>query len=117
MAMDKVTLIYDGDCNFCISWIGRLQCITKDRVEYLASQDVFEQFPQISTDDYKRSIQLVDAGGNVFEGTEAVFRALECVPRKKWPLWIYQNIPGFAFISESAYKGFSKYRKIFGTRN
>ena len=104
--MDKSTLIYDGKCSFCISWVGRLQYVTKDRVEYLASHQEFERFPQTSTEDYKRSIQLVDSWGNVFEGAEAVFRTLACVPRKTWPLWIYQNIPGFSFVAEWAYKEF-----------
>ena len=115
--MARSVLIYDGECNFCVRWVGRLKHMTKDRVEYLPSQEVCERFPQISTASYEHSIQWVGPQGNVFEGAEAVFRALACVPGKTWPLWIYQNIPGFAFVSESAYKGFSKYRKIFGTRN
>ena len=115
--MDKSTLIYDSKCSFCIRWVDRLKNVTKDRVEYLASQKVFKRFPQISTEDYERSIQLIDPEGNVFGGAEAVLRALACVPGKTWPLWIYQNIPGFALVAERAYKTVAKNRKIFGTIN
>ena len=93
--MAKPTLVYDGECSFCIVWVGRLKHVTKDSVEYLASNEVFERFPQISIEDYARSIQCIDTEGNVLEGAEALFTALSFVPGKKWLLWIYQNIPGF----------------------
>ena len=112
--MDKPTLLYDGECSFCIRWVARLKCLTKDRVDYLPSQRANEKFTQITAEEYKRSVQLVDLGGNVFEGAEAVFRVLACVPRITWPLWIYYNIPGFALILEWGYRIISKNRKTFG---
>ena len=61
--MLKSTLIYDGECSFCVHCIGRLQNLTEDRVEYLASKEVFDRFPQISSGDFERSIQWVDTEG------------------------------------------------------
>ena len=43
--MARSVLIYDGECNFCVRWVGRLKHMTKDRVEYLPSQEVCERFP------------------------------------------------------------------------
>ena len=114
LVMLKSTLIYDGKCNFCIRCIGRLKHLTEDRVEYLASKEVFDRFPKISSGDFERSIQWVDTEGKMFEGAEAVFRVLACAPGKTWPLWIYQNISGFAFLPEWAYQAVSRNRKIFG---
>ena len=113
--MARSVLIYDGECNFCVRWVGRLKHMTKDRVEYLPSQEVCERFPQISTASYEHSIQWVGPQGNVFEGAEAVFRALACVPGKTWPLWIYRNVPGFALVAEWGYQAIAKNRKFFGT--
>ena len=111
--MAKSVLIYDGECSFCMRWVNRLKHVTQDQVDYLASKDAFERFPQITIEDYERSVQWVDLEGNVFEGAEAIFRALACVPGKKWPLWIYQNIPGFSLAAEWVYKTFARNRKVF----
>ena len=112
--MIKSTLIYDGECGFCIRWVSRLKFITKDNLDYLASQQIFDRFPQISAKDYERSIQWVDIEGNVFQGIEAVFRALACAPGKTWPLWIYRNIPGLSWVAEKGYQIVSRNRKFFG---
>ena len=111
--MDKSILIYDGECSFCIRWVARLKRLTKDQVDYLPSEKAYEKFTQISTDEYERSVQFVDLVGNIFEGAEAVFRVLACVPRFTWPLWVYYNIPGFALILEWGYRIISKNRKTF----
>ena len=113
--MAKSTLIYDGECSFCIRWVGLLKDVTKDRVEYLASKEAFERFPQIPNEGYERSIQWIDPKGNVFEGAEALFRTFVWSPGMAWPLWIYQNIPGFTLFAEWAYQTVAKNRKIFGT--
>ena len=112
--MTKSVLIYDGDCNFCMRWVGRLKYITKDRVEFLPSQAVRERFSQISHEDYKNSIQWVDLSGKVFKGAEAIFRALAYVSGRAWPLWIYKNVPGFALAAEYVYQIVAKNRKVFG---
>ena len=112
--MSKSILIYDGECSFCRRWIVRWKCITGDRVEYLASQEVGERFPQIPIEDYERSVLLVDSDGNLFEGAEAVFRTLACVPGKTWPLWVYRNVPGFSLITEWGYQTVAKNREALG---
>ena len=76
---------------------------------------IAERFPQILIKDCERSIHWIDLKGNVFEGAGAIFRVLACVPGKTWPLWIYENVPGFASITECAYQIVSKNRKLFGS--
>ena len=86
LGMTKSVLIYDGECNFCMRWVGRLKYMTKDRVEYLPFQAVGERFSQISHEDCKNSIQWVDLSGKVLKGAETIFRALACVPGRAWLL-------------------------------
>jgi len=111
----RSTLIYDGECSFCIRCVEWLKIITKGRVECLPFQSSRERFPKILIGDCERSIHWVDIDGNMFEGAEAIFRTLACVPGKTWPLWIYENIPGFALIAECAYQIISKNRKLLGS--
>ena len=92
----RSTLIYDGECSFCIRYVEWLKRITKGQVEFLPFQSSRERFPQILIKDCERSIHWIDLKGNVFEGAGAIFRVLACVPGKTWPLWIYENVPGFA---------------------
>ena len=112
MNVARSTLLYDGECSFCACWVERLKAITKDQVEYLPFQSSPERFPQILIEDCARSIHLIDTKGNVFKGAEVIFRILACVPGRTWPLWMYENIPGFALFAERGYQMVSKNRKF-----
>ena len=110
----RSTLIYDGDCSFCIRCVKWLKIRTSQQVDYLPFQSLRERLPKKKLEDCERSIQWVDINGHVFEGAEAVFRTLACIPSMLWPLWLYKNIPGFAFFAERVYRLVSKNRKLLG---
>jgi predicted DCC family thiol-disulfide oxidoreductase YuxK len=110
----RSTLIYDGDCSFCIRCVKWLKIRTRQQVECLPFQSLRERFPKTKFEDCERSIQWVDRNGHVFEGAEAIFRTLACVPSLSWPLWLYKNIPGFAFVAEWVYQIVSKNRRLLG---
>lgn len=112
MKVARSTLLYDGECNLCASWVEWLEPITKGQVEYLPFQLSCERFPQIIIEDCERSIHWVDLKGNVFKGAEAIFRILACVLGRTWPLWMYENAPGFALVTEGCYQMVSKNRKL-----
>ncbi|HEY7160633.1 MAG TPA: DCC1-like thiol-disulfide oxidoreductase family protein, partial [Acidobacteriota bacterium] len=108
----KPLLIYDGDCGFCKLWIARWKQLTSDKIDYAPSQEVSSQFPEISEDDFRRSVQFVDADGTISKGAEAVLRSLSYA-NKNWMLWCYKNIPGFAAISEWFYQFVARHRPLF----
>jgi len=110
--MVRSTLLYDGECSFCACWVEWLKVTTKDKVECLPSQSSCERFSQILIEDCERSIHWVDLKGNVFKGAEAIFRILACVLGRTWPLWMYENAPGFALVTEGCYQMVSKNRKL-----
>ena len=114
MNIARSTLIYDGECDFCVCSVGWLKRIIKDQVECLPFQSSLKRFPQIIVENCERSIHWIDVDGNIFEGAEAIFRTLACVPGKTWPLWLYKNIPGFSLVTECVYKVISKNRKFLG---
>ena len=104
MNIARSTLIYDGECDFCVCSVGQLKEIIKDQVECLPFQSSLKKFPQIIFENCERSIHWA----------EAIFRTLACVPGKAWPLWLYENIPGFSLFTEYVYKVISKNRKFLG---
>lgn len=110
----KPLLIYDGDCRFCKLWIARWKQLTADKVDYAPSQEVASQFPQISENDFRKSVQFIDADGTISKGAEAVFRSLKYA-NKKWMLWCYEKIPGFAAISEWFYQLVASHRSLFSS--
>ena len=59
----RSTLIYDGDCSFCIRCVDRLKKITKGKVECLSFQSYRERFQEIligePTPDYRTTTNLV----------------------------------------------------------
>ncbi len=115
--MDSVTrplLIYDGTCGFCRDWVARWSRVTGDRVDYAPYQEVAPRFPDISEERFRRAVHLVEPGGRVTSGAEAVFRALAASPGRRWLLWLYDHVPGFAPASEACYALVAGHRDAFG---
>jgi len=111
----KLLIIWDGDCHFCRRWIERWKEITGDEVDYVASQNVGDKFPEIQREQFERSVILIEPDGSVFRGAEAAFRALRCRSSKKWLSWSYEHIPGFAAVSEGFYKIVASNRRAAST--
>jgi predicted DCC family thiol-disulfide oxidoreductase YuxK len=111
----KPLMVFDGDCKFCGLWIRRWRQMTGKAVEYLQSQDprVATQFPEIQSEHYQTSVQLIQPDGTVYSGSEAVFRALDTNRKTKWPLKIYESFPPFAATTECAYRLIASHRTVF----
>ena len=109
----KPVLIYDDDCGFCRLWIARWSPFTKDAVVYQASQEVAENYPQISPEQFDSSVYFVGPDGSICSGAQAVFKTLSYAPNGKGFLWAYENLPGFAPASEWGYRKVAENRKFF----
>jgi len=96
-------LVFDGDCSFCRAWIEYWKLLTGDRVLYAPYQHVAESVPKISREEFASAVKLILPDGEVRSGAHAVFTTLSLLPGKSWPLWMYDNLPGFAPTSEAAY--------------
>ncbi len=110
----KPLMIWDGDCHFCGRWIKRWRETTAGRVEYLKSQERGSRFPEIPPEAYARAVQLVETDGRVFSGSAAVFHSLGLQPGGSWLAWSAVQIPGFAAVSEVAYKMIAGHRALAG---
>src|SRR6267142_1729596 len=105
-------LIYDGRCGFCAIWVNYGRKLTGDRVTYAPSQEVDHHYPEISPEDFKRSVWFVESDGTRTSGAEAIFRLMAQVPGKRWPLRLYEHLPGFAFAGEAAYRFVAEHRSF-----
>ncbi len=107
-----MTLIWDGDCGFCRTWVNYWKTRTGDKVRYVTIAEARDEFPQLPVEQLKQKVHLVTAGGT-YAGAEAVFRSLDGV----W-LTLYQKLPGFAAISELLYGLVARHRDagMFVTR-
>ena len=108
----KPLLIWDGDCDFCRLWIERWRQMTAGKVDYATYQKATDHFPQIPTDQFNRSLVLIQPDGTVVFAAEAVFRSLTERRSREWLSWSYDHIPGFAAISETGYGLIARHRKF-----
>jgi predicted DCC family thiol-disulfide oxidoreductase YuxK len=109
----KPLLVYDGDCGFCRLWIARWRSFTGNQIEYAPFQEVAERFPQISREDFERSVQLLMPGGETYRAAHAVFQSLAYASGQNGMLWAYRRLPGVAPISEWAYRVVARHRGFF----
>lgn len=110
----KPTLLFDGDCGFCRAWVRRWKHVTGGAVEYAPSQERGAEFPQVPAEAFERAVQLVEPDGRVFEGAEAVFRALAYAPGAgPVCLALYRRLPGFAGASGWCYRRVAANRAVF----
>lgn len=109
---ERPVLVYDGACGFCAFWVRRWQHITEEKVAYRTSQEAAFQYPQIPREHFDSAIFLIYSDGTYDSGAKGVFKAL-ATSIHKLPLWAYEKIPGFAPISEWAYRWVAQNRKFF----
>lgn len=110
----KPLLIYDGDCGFCLRWVGRWKRITGSAIDYLPFQDkaISQQFPKIPREALETAVHLIEPDGSVTSGAEASFRALAVNPRyARLPRW-YQGSRLFAKAAEAIYRLVARNRRL-----
>ena len=108
-------MIWDGECHFCKRWIERWREITAGKVDYATYQEAAARFPEIPVEQFKRAVAFIEPDGEVFFAAEAVYRSLRCRSSRKWLAWSYDHVPGFAGISEGAYKFIARHRGLGST--
>jgi len=110
----KPLMIWDGACHFCRLWIERWRTLTAGEVEYETYQKAAVRFREIPRAQFERAVVFIDKAGKVFFAAEAVYRSLRFRSSRKWLAWSYDHVPGFAAISEIAYKIIARHR-TFGS--
>ncbi len=105
-------MIWDGECHFCKRWIERWREITVGRVDYATYQEAASRFPEIPVEKFQRAVAFIEPDGETFFAAQAVYRSLRYRPSRKWLVWSYSHVPGFAGVSETAYKFIARHRSL-----
>ena len=121
--VQRPVLVFDGDCSFCRIWIGYWHSLTGERIEYVPYQSGAGRFPQVPVPDFKKAVQFFD-GGQHYSAAQAVFHLLASGAGIRWPLWLYDHLPGLASITEVLYRfiaahrnaGYQVTRLLWGTK-
>jgi predicted DCC family thiol-disulfide oxidoreductase YuxK len=108
----KPLMIWDGECHFCKRWIERWREITAGEVEYVTYQEAANRFPEIPIEQFKRAVAFIEPNGKAFFAAEAVYRSLRYRSSRRWLAWSYDRVPGFAAVSELAYKFIARHRGV-----
>ena len=111
----KPLMIWDGECHFCKRWIERWREITAGKVDYATYQEAAARFPEIPVEQFRRAVAFIEPNGEAFFAAEAVYRSLGYRSSRKWLVWSYDHVPGFAAISETAYKFIARHRSLGST--
>ena len=109
------TMLYDGDCGFCMRFVKSWRRTTGDAIRYRSYQEALAEFPQVSAEACRVAVQLISADGSVVSGAHAVFKAMDYAGKFRTPHWLYEHIPLFDRISEFAYQ-FVAHRRLFFSR-
>ncbi len=113
------TLIYDGDCGFCLCWVNlgrKLDWLRK--VEWLPRLDpsVPKRFPQTNPEQTKKRMVSVRPDGKTYEGFYALRDLMLRFPLVSI-LGVFFYIPGAARVGVPAYDWVARNRSRFkGTR-
>ena len=110
-----IIMIWDGECHFCKRWIERWREITAGKVDYATYQEAAARFPEIPVKQFQRAVAFIEPNGEAFFAAEAVYRSLGYRSSRKWLAWSYDHVPGFAGISETAYKFIARHRSLGST--
>lgn len=108
----KPLVIFDGDCRFCRRWIERWREMTGAAVEYAPYQEVAARFPEIPRADFEKALHFINADGTIYRGAEAVFQSLGQVRSGRALVWCYEHLPGFAPVTETAYRFIARNRQL-----
>ena len=104
--------MYDGDCGICRTWVDYWRQLTGTRVEYRPYQEAVGDFSAIDREQLRRAVQLIEPDGTVLSGAAATFKLDSYAPGHGAGWWLYRHMPGFASMSDAAYRFFSTHRGL-----
>ena len=108
----KPLLVYEGGCSFCEYSVRHWRRLTGDAVEYRPYQEVADQFPDLSLEDFRHAIRYIATDGHIYSGAHAACRTLAHVPGRQIWLRLYRALPPLAWLGEKGYRLIASYRPL-----
>ena len=113
----QLVIIYDGECNFCVSGIQQIQ--RKDRADqfiYSPRQmpDLHSVYPQLVEIQSNAGMRFINPDGRVYCGADAVYQIYRRLGMYRYITWIYL-LPVIRTLLKGAYLIISKNRSRLGS--
>lgn len=101
----RCTVIYDAECAYCRAQVDRMR--RGDRggeFEFVPSKapELPERFPQLTGADLNTGLRMVEPGGKVHVGADAVYRISRRLRGTCWFAWLYR-VPGIHWLARRTY--------------
>lgn len=100
------TVLYDGQCRFCVGQIGTLRRLNRGgRLEFVSLHDdrVPREFPELSRDMLMEQMYVVAPSGTAYGGAEAIRYLSRRLPLL-WPLAPLLHLPGSLPLWQAGYR-------------
>lgn len=112
----KPVIIYDGECNFCLSGIRRIR--DRDQADQFLytprqTQDLLGLHPQLAEIESNSGMRLIDQSGKVHCGADAVYQIYRRIGKYRYITWIYL-VPIIRTLLKGIYLIISKNRSRLG---
>jgi lipase maturation factor 1 len=111
---DRPLVVFDGECGLCRASARLLARRTGERIAYESYQTAAERYAAIPPERCRESVQLLEPGGRVTQGAQAIARALWLAGRWTWLLAVYRRVPGAAPLAEWGYRLVARHRRRRG---
>ncbi len=115
----KLSIIYDGQCVFCIRVLNFVKKLdTFEALVFFDSHDqgaMAEKFPMVNPQDAEEALLAVTQDGEVFNGFYAFRRSFWKIPYL-WVLAVILYVPGLPYVGTRFYDWIARNRKSFGCR-
>jgi predicted DCC family thiol-disulfide oxidoreductase YuxK len=116
------TVLYDGDCPFCVFQMKVLTWMdwcNRARLRPISDPEAAELAPEVSREDLLEAMHCITAEGRVLRGARAI-RHLSLRMPLLVPLGLFLWLPGVIWVAERMYRVVSRNRlvisRVFGCR-
>jgi lipase maturation factor 1 len=108
----RPTLIYDGECGFCRTWVERVRRWDRDhRLATVPFQDEARVSAfGVALPALAAAMHLVLPDGRVFAGADAAPELLRLLPGKRWLAALFQ-LPGILPVARRGYAAIARRRR------
>ncbi|WP_338555292.1 DUF393 domain-containing protein [Paenibacillus sp. KS-LC4] len=108
---EKLFVVYDGECNFCIATVARLKELpSRADLQFVQIQQLEQQgmlgvpgIQQVSEQQLYEKMHVADSNGVLYAGAEGVVRVLRTVKGLSVLSLLYQ-LPGMSRIADAIYR-------------
>lgn len=106
-------MLWDGACSFCKYWILYLEQLTGDRLDYAPYQKAYKNFPDISKEQFKKAVVLIEPDGQAYSGAAAATRTMRyLVHSKQFYYQWYLHSKLFRWLADKTYSAVSNNRPL-----